>query len=31
LGLREVSIANLMSEVATSAELVQRFREEIAL
>jgi SIR2-like domain len=31
LGLREVSIANLMSEVATSTELVQRFREEIAL
>lgn len=31
LGLREVSIANLMSEVATSTELVQRFREEVAL
>ncbi|QYA15925.1 SIR2 family protein [Rhizobium sp. AB2/73] len=31
LGLREVSIANLVSTTASSAELVQRFREEVAL
>jgi hypothetical protein len=29
--LREVSIAELMNEAMTSAELVQRFREEVAL
>jgi hypothetical protein len=31
VGPREVSIADLLKEVATSAELVQRFREEVAL
>ncbi len=31
LGQREVSISELMSEVNTSEELVQRFREELAL
>lgn len=31
LGLREVSITELMNEAVTSAELVQRFREEVAL
>ena len=30
-GLREVSISELMSEATTSAELIQRFREEVAL
>lgn len=29
--LREVSIAELMNEAVTSAELIQRFREEVAL
>jgi SIR2-like domain len=31
LGPREVSITDLLNEVATSAELVQRFREAVAL
>jgi hypothetical protein len=31
LGLREVSIAELINGTATSAELIQRFREEVAL
>lgn len=31
LGVREVSIAELMSETVSSAELIQRFREEVAI